>query len=1278
MFPQHYQVRVRALWPLIGLTCISLVGQPVAGGGVIDLPVTNGLVRWWPNLFDARDEITGQEGFVMGVLPPVPTGAEDSTEFGRATAWVQLQPAITNDVFTLSFWLLCRTNRPVSWSRLLGQESGEGEWLFQTDGGEFEFFVGGHDWDEANWVERVRMTPETWQHVVLARRPDGTNLIWVDGVLRLIWRRPHVWPRASRWLTVGNTFRGGEGEFQGGVCDLLAYDRVLTDREVQALHEAGLPKRAVRNTAARRTATARPFTSVVSTNVVVPPPQSWNHRRFTTEDGLPGNIIKAVLQAQNGYLWVGTEEGLARFDGRQFRSFTADNTPALRAIGQTVWSLAEAPDGTIWAGIFGGLLRIQNLEFTAFTNGLPQRFVLQAQPAGDGSLWVAGFNAFVPRGPCWLRRYHPESGTCSAEVVVPGHPRRLIVATNGLWLATEQPQQMHFWDGHAPATTLVGTVDDARPIVRLAAGSAPTPDPQVRVWKDDFRGTHWWVEINLAPGGPLFHWLWDTRVQRVKTGRWNGPPAAEAWLGVFDDLSRIHGGLLERIEPPDRTGGAEIACLCANREGGVWFGTEEDGLHFLQQRLIRVFTAEDGLPANDVRSVSATPQGDVWVATADGLGHSRNGPWENHGTGKLRALACDQQGEPWFGLQEFGPVALRRGGLGPAGTAVNLGLTWQDPNSVRFARDGTLWVACERGLTWIKPERLKLAGGTDWVPDPASAEPAWGRYAVGKELPHMFPLGLVEDEDGSMWMGSRADGLFHIAGGRVEGFNRLDGLPGNDCVPVYRDETGALWVVAENSLVRRSGEVFQSVSEAGGLPKDVFLDLIEDDQGSFWISGKRGIHRVARGDLEALFAGRINRAQSLTLGARDGLLTPECSSRHYPTMAKTPDGKIWVATRNGLAVFDPRQVRLDTQPLVAVIEQLVVNRKELPLPHLLQNPSPPASTRQTPLRLPPGSGERLEFHYTAVSLVAADRVRFQHRLDGYDTEWSPETDLRLAFFTNLRPAPYRFRVRASNAHGVPNDQETTLSFVILPFFWQTGAFRISGTVALLGLAALLHGRRLHRLRWQEAVRHEQALAAEKARIAADMHDELGAVLTQITILGEVAKSQAPKNTPTRPILDRISEAAREVTARMSDLVWATNPRNDTLDNLVACLREHAASQLETAFTQPCLRFPAAVPDAKVSATFRRNVLLVLKEALHNSVKHSHARSVTVELEVGHHTLCLRIKDDGIGFKASQSHPRGHGNGLGNMERRIRDLGGQFSLHTAPGAGVQIDCRVPLP
>lgn len=1250
---------------LLGLLLACIPGWTQAQEQPGPLAVTAGLIRWWPNLFDARDEVTGQEGQVMGVLPAIEPGMTGETTFSAGTGWLLLRPALTNGVFTTSFWI-----RPTGYTteRLLAQHGASAVWGLQIvhDPTRLSFTRDALDLSDPG--ETVPMQHNVWQHIAIARRPDATSLVWLNGNRALNGSQPHAWPGDSHWLTVGALESGGH-PFHGSMRDLCVYDRVLDDREVRSIYEAGLPQRPSKNSLARRNSTQRALSVDVSTNVVFPSPRRWNHRRFTTEDGLPGNGVHALLETRDGYLWVGTDSGLARFDGRGFRPFTRENTPALAAIGQNVTSLAEADDGTIWAGIFGGLLRIRGVEFTAFTINLPQRFILQVLPAGDGSVWVAGFNDFLPRGPCRIRRYDPVTMLSYAETVVPGHLRRWVAATNGIWLATEHPEYLLYWDGRSPAPKIVGKIG-TRPLdLVLAEGHGLPKDSLVRAWTN---GANAWLEARLGEAGPAFSWHWNPR--GVHAGRWEGPAVTtDNWLGVSYELAREQGGNLEQVVLPEQVGGGEIGCLSPADEGGVWFGTEEDGLHHVEERLIQVFTREDGLAGNNVRTITTAPDGSLWAATSDGLSHWLGGRWTPGPKGRMRSVAVDGKGEPWFGNAAEGPHGVGRGSQpSPQSTILFEGIDWQHPTSLHFDRSGSLWITCARGLSWIRPQGLaRHPVWEHWTDDPSNPESSIGRFPVNAGPLSTEPLGLVEDREGVIWTGSLGAGLFQTTrtNQTLNAFTEKSGLPSNYCVPLYCDRSNVLWMSTLRGLTRHSNGRFETVGTDAGLPKDTLLDLIEDDFGHFWISGRRGIYRVSRTSIEDVFEGRSARIQSLNLGVKDGMLTPECSIGHYPSLAKTPDGRIWVATRNGLATLDPTRVRINTKPLVALVERVLANGREFKLPR-----STGASPE--PLSLPPGSGRRLELHFTVVSLTDADRVRFRHRLDGNDADWSTESDQRLAFYTNLQPGPHRFRVKAANAHHVWSEQETMMDIVILPHYWQTTAFYWGLGLGIAALALLLHrGVLMAQQRLQE-VNHQEALLTEKSRIAADMHDELGSALTQIVILGEVAKSHAHNPARTLSALHRMSQSAREVTAALSEIVWATNPRNDTLENLVGHLREHAAMRLHEGGIHASLNFPTKVPNGQVSAIFRRNLSLILRESLQNILKHAQTARVKVSLDIIESTLTLRIADEGIGFPCGGPVD---GNGLHNMRRRAEELGGRFKVGSEQRVGgVVVEVAVPLP
>lgn len=1248
------------------------------------LPVTNGLIRWWPNVFDTREMMTGQDGIVMGIFTNAATGQPDPTEFDWQSGWVQLQPAITNEEFTVAFWIVTRPNWTVANAIVLGQESATNAWFFSSDNGGVDFSVVTERRDRADRAEHIRLSPQKWHHVGIAQRANGTCTVWVDGERTLDGTRIHAWPADGRWFTVGNSLRG-KNPFGGCLRDLCVFNRLLDGEEMRKLHSNGLPSRPAANPPARIAAQLRPHATLSSSNVVAGLSRGWIHRSLTTEDGLPGNIVQTILEARSGHLWVGMEEGLSRYDGWRLRSFTPENTSAMRAIGRDVLSLAEDMDGTIWAGVYGGLLSIRGNQVKAFTNGLSERLIHSVMPAGDGSVWVFGFRLDGPRGSGVLRQYHPETGRSSAELTLPGHIREMVAVTNGLWISTTEPTQVLFWDKRSATASVMGRISGWPDPVRLAQHPL-LAKASVRTWESEVGATNRWAELIVEPGGPAFRWHWNSVPPWERANEWWTSPHSGDWTGAGRSLNRQGEKVLE-VFTDDAVSPAnpKISCLHFSREDVVCYGSLEDGLHLLQEGSVRVLTTKEGLSGNEIRSVKTAKDGSLWVATGNGLSRLAEGRWTTLYRTAVNTLTTLTNGQTWFGASDGGPFALHPIGTNGQAETLVVDFNWADPISLRFAPDGALWVVSRRNLVRLDLDQYVRAPGMRLIPKPSRESPPYLRHITGTELPDKNLGGLIVDLDGSVWVGTQGAGLIHATPhssgpSRIEIFTTQDGLPGDICAPVHRDDSGALWITSDGGITRRKAGKFQSIRQTDGLPNDLLLDMIEDDLGNFWFTGKKGIHRIARREVEAFLDGRVRQIRTLTLGIRDGLLTPECSSLFYPTMAKTVDGHIWVATRNGLATFDPQRVQFNSRPVSVMIERLTLNRMEFPLPESAAIEVPPSvnvengSPAQLPIHLPPGSGRSVEIEFAAITLAGSGRVRFRHRLDGYDQDWSPVTDLRRAFYTNLRPGDYRFRVQAANSHGIWNETETVLPFFIRPYVWQTTTFYIVLAATIVAAVGGLHWRRVLALKRLDELKHQQALASERSRIAADMHDELGAALTQIAILGEVTKSQLSDSEKARVSLSRITQSARDVAASISDLVWSTNPRHETLDNFAAYLREHAARQFENTSIRAQLDFPATFPDVRLSATFRRNVLLVTKEAINNIVKHSGATVASVQLELEGSSLDLRIADNGRGFSKLSLTTRG--NGLVNMRRRIvDDLGGTFDLSANAGSGTTIQIRV---
>ncbi|MBL9167612.1 MAG: hypothetical protein JNN07_07710 [Verrucomicrobiales bacterium] len=1304
-------------------------------------PITAGLIRYWHNLFDARDQVTGTEGTVRGVLPPPTPTLDQETIFERSTGWVELKPPITNAIHTISVWVHLNVPSALRWT-LFSQEAGLANWrLFgetRNENDKLVLMISQLGKTEEPNPESFMLERGQWHHLAVAHLDDGTSRVWKNGERVLVGRVKRPWPSEASALLVGNSIRGNQPT-HAAMRALGVYDRILTDTEIKLIHSFGVPPASVPGgSAARSQAMARPVSPKVSRLISTNRPHGWFYQRYTTEQGLPGNMVQALLQSREGYLWVGVEGGLARFDGMNFRSFDQRTTPALRITGDDILCLAEEKNGTLWAGTFGGLLRIRGakpvrensqslvgspaidshqtsatslvgaIEITAFTNGLPELFIRHLLPADDGWLWMAGERNESPRGPFVARRYHPATGVSSGSVAVPGRVERMQATPEGLWIATAEPAQLLFWDGRAHSLTVAaklstGLWSDATgspPSVHLSSAQCLPPETQLRIWISGDPITTWWAEVYADKGLPSFHWQSVPR-STLNATLTAGSSPSEIYLGGRSGLLRARGDQLESIAIPELPAAPNIVSLCQTREGGLWFGTEQDGLHLVQERLIRVFTTQDGLAANDIHTISVTEGTNLWVGSTLALqswqpGRSSQAILPHH-------VACQTRtgdGTIWC---VFSPSGESLGRVVSSNKVEMLitGLRFHPANTLLAGQDGRLWIAHENGLAWVWPECYVRTPGGKWQPKPEFEGRAAGQWSIGRELPDAQVVGIVEDKSGCIWIGSRGGGVTRLTVDKPdnnqkgippldhptgilkkETFTTADGLASDSSSPVLFDREGTLWVLGQASLSCYRNGRFQIVRSEQGFPDDSVSGAIEDGLGHVWLTGRKGIHRVSPSELRAFFDGKTPRISSLTLGVPEGLLTPECATARNPTLARTPDNHIWVATRNGLATFDPRRVDLQTQPLPIVIERLLVNKREFAFTaHNAVgsdvSAEPQSDGENLQFELPEGSGRQLEIHFAAICLTRLEGITFRYRLDGYDSEWSEPGHLRAAFYMNLKPGNYRFRVQGTRNRGQWSERESILDFTIAPYFWETRLFLGLVIVGIILAVLGLHWRRVVALSQQHDLQRREAMAAERVRIASDLHDDLGPTLTKIAILGESAKLQSPSGSPAVPTLDRIARNARELAASISDLNWATNPSYDSLENLAAYLREQVARQLEDSGVRMKLDFQESLPAMSLSSTFRRNIILMAKEAINNALRHSGASEIAVTLAViDNRMLQLTIRDNGCGMTLLPS-PGHSGNGTANLIRRAKELHGTTTIQSEPGSFTRVHVSVPL-
>ncbi|MDB6034313.1 MAG: putative Two component regulator propeller domain protein, partial [Verrucomicrobiales bacterium] len=670
-------------------------------------------------------------------------------------------------------------------------------------------------------------------------------------------------------------------------------------------------------------------------------------------------------------------------------------------------------------------------------------------------------------------------------------------------------------------------------------------------------------------------------------------------------------------------------------------------------------TTRDGLAGNNVLSVCEGADGTIWVGGNGGLSRIRNDhvvPMKGEEPlpeVTARCLWPLPDGAVWLakpghGVFEFRDRFILR--IPPTDLPDTL------IDALYEDRAGRRWIGTPRGVAVFKDGTIIA------------------RYTKATGQPLQDVRCILEDHDQNMWFGTQGRGLIRLRAGRFDAFTTRDGLSNDRVWALHEDKQGTLWIGTEDGLSRwKAGKLF-SFTTKHGLMENAILCILEDELGYVWLSGLRGIYRLKREQLNAVADRGAEGVDVASFGTTDGMESSEANGEHQPAGWKARDGRLWFPTTCGVVLIDPKTIPTNEVPPLVAIEQV---RADDEIIFGDGGHSPNAA-----LNLAPGRARVLEVRYTANSMSAPERVRFKYNLEPAAPEWHDAGGQRVAFFTNLRPGKYTFRVKACNQNGAWNSQPASFAFSVAPFFWQTWPFYVfcAAAASLAGLG--LHHRRVTMLRRFDHLQREQALQNERARIARDLHDDLGANLTGIALKADLAQRHV--DAPQSIHLADIAAGARALVDNMRGTVWALNPRHDTLESLARFLAQQVEDFVTGAGLRCRLELPDTFPEMTVPSPVRYQIHLVVKEALHNSVKHARASEIRFSLDVNGEALCVRIADDGIGFNpqspqlsTSNGQPSGHGgHGLSNMRQRIENLGGQWHLKSAAGQGASITIYIP--
>jgi len=1098
-------------------------------------------------------------------------------------------------------------------------------------------------------------------HAFAMRSAPGEMDIWLDGSQIKSQPTPSWENETPGPLCAGNNVLGNT-PWDGDLLDLRIHDRPLSEAELRFLA-------ASERSAPMPSGPGAIALPVLAGTFYAADPLDYNLRPFTTDHGLPSSTIQCLYQDQGGALLIGTEFGLTRFDGRQF--VTADaTTPQFLQTGADVGAIAQDQSGSRWLGLFHGLVRQQGTQWKSYTNLGSARFIECVEPAGDGTLWMAGRRDILPRGQSQLKRFDPVQSRILTEIPIPGLVRHLAADREGVWIGTAGPAAL--WRFREKSETLE--------LVLHLAAFATQPDPiaypplpAVRISSDANRrriqaeawqepdGSFQWVQVTCGKNQRVMTWTRDQKsdweLVETGTGKWIPSPAG---------LLRRRGETWERLHLGSGRSYAEVTALIPNAEGGVWAITKGDGLWLVQPAFVRLLNLGERpnpgaggslYPSRDGRLLVASTAGLVSRIDPDGVAPPELIQPEG---GELVVETSDGT------LIRAHRVSGMHGLSAHRGTnqwvcsfrANNAGARLNEISRLHVAKDGGLWIVAEKGV-FLVPR----------LPDPPHVGHevflSPGDYLTFLDnLPaRVFLCGLAEANDGAIWVGSAGGGLFRIVDGQVQNFPEPEAPMENLCVPLGFASDGTLWLGSETGLGAYREGRYHWVRPADGLPESVVCG-VKGAEGHLWLVGQRGIHAVPREELETFLTGQTKRVSFLSLGRSDGLASTETQLKLQPVMAKTDDGQLWVMTARGVAHFDPREVLDRIRPPPVAIEELKANGRSIALGF-------------GSLALPPDADRSVEISFSSLSFVAPERTTFRHRLVGPGTDIENETAQPYAVFPNLSPGRHVFTVKARSGHGLASYPAARVDFEIAPHFYQTpvfiGGLGLAGCFLVAGLVFI----RVRAAERREGRRHERRLTAERARIAQDMHDELGAGLARLAAqTGQDSRSDSGGPTTST------QQTAQELLRSLDETVWAINPTKDHLEGVV----NYLSSWLFSYFADPpptlSLDLPALVPNHPVRAEWRHHVLMIMREVCANALKHAQATRVEVMVSLEHNpgSLTILVRDDGIGFDPMAARPAGKagGHGMRHLRERAFALKARLHVRSTPGAGTEVSVVVPLP
>ena len=956
---------------------------------------------------------------------------------------------------------------------------------------------------------------------------------------------------------------------------------------------------------------------------------------WTKNEGLPSNTLYSMVKGDDGFFWIGTSNGLARFDGSEFRVFTASNTPQMKA--NTVAKVFKDHIGRIWFTNGGtGVLVMDHEKFSRLSekHGLSLNHTSSFAEGRDGRIYIGtfggGLNIFYKE---YFSVLNKENGLSSNDI-----HSLLIDKQERIWIGTyDEGINLLDDNGIKKFNRMNGLPNSAvEQIFQDSKGKILAATHQgVFV----FNGKSFQEEKELLP-------LKGKTINHIDEDDEGNLWFSTSGYGVYI----FNGKTFAHLNKNNLLLSDDISRALPTKFG-VWICSLTGGLSLLKQNKIKALSETQGLPHKNSRTIFQATDDILWIGTENGIAkydEKKNKliPFKSNISGlAVHAWTVNVTGEIFLGTRQHGLLKIVDDKLVTVADRKLLKVNFI--RSLKFDDDGTLWIGTNgAGIALFKNGKIKFI-------DESSG------------LSNNFIACICKDHRNNFWIGTSGGGIsvLNSSGSILKTFSDENGLANNIINSIIEDEEGVIWVgTSVSGISRIKDNVIFNFNERNGLYSNIIKKLLYDGKGRFWATTDRGVFSVERKILNDVAGGKANKLVFSLFGKNDGMLSDEFNAAADNAGCISRTGKIYAPSNDGVVIIDPKLITTTTEVPRVYIDDVFINYQE--------------SSKEALGNLPPTT-ESVQINYGGISFLHGKNLKYKYMLEGIDNNWVFIGARRQAFFTHLPHRSYTFKVVAITPDGTESKNAAVISFTIQPYFWQTLWFRILSAVAVVGLITMylrFYFKRKYK-RKMKILEAEATLERERMRISKDMHDELGASLTKISLMSDLAKRNLTGNIQLENDLNKISEASRNVALTMDEIVWAVNPKNDTLEKTIFYIVQYIEEYLSSTEIEFIIDIPDTIPLHFIHAELRHNLFLVIKEAVNNIVKHSGADTVTLKITLEDYFFVLQLEDNGKGIDFARVDQ--FSNGLENMKKRIEDFDGNFEIVNTQPAGTKIKIKLPI-